>query len=66
MKAVEFVPFEPITSEKQAKVGPILDKIQKYITSGFYFGFGTDLTRCYQHRHEVIDFRYMWNYGMCH
>ena len=47
-------------------VGPILDKIQKYMSAGFYFGFNTDLTRCQQRKHESLDYSFMWNYGMCH
>ena len=46
---IEYVPFDRnMTKQKQHEVSPVLEKIEKYITFGCFFGFNIDLTRSQQ------------------
>jgi hypothetical protein len=46
---VDFIPFDRDLHKKKGKAAePYIEKLEKYLCEGFYFGFETDLTRSLQ------------------
>ena len=71
---VEFVPFksqDELSDEMLEKIAPILEKLQKYLTQGCFYGLNVDLTQYLQRQADQknegpgFDSNYMWNYSMC-
>lgn len=63
-----------MTQAKQQLIAPVVSKIKKYLTHGFYFAHNFPITINQQsfargakgpHIMDNVDIRYMWNFNLC-